>query len=88
MSSHDSSAHQSSGGKPSSKPPLHAPPQEVMKYLQGMSYPTHKKELLAAAKQNNAPPDVVRALEIMYSEIFQTAHDVEENLKSSEARDR
>jgi hypothetical protein len=59
-----------------------------MQYLQGVSYPTRKPELLAAAKRNSAPNDVLRALEIMYGEIFQTPRDVEENLKSSEARDQ
>jgi hypothetical protein len=58
-----------------------------MQYLQGVSYPTRKPELLAA-KRNSAPNDVLRALEIMYGEIFQTPRDVEENLKSSEARDQ
>jgi hypothetical protein len=68
--------------------PLHAPPSEVMKYLGSAQYPCSKQDLMDLAKRNNAPRDVVRALEIMYSEKFTGPNDVERNLKSSEARDQ
>jgi len=66
--------------------PQHAPPEEVTKYLQGAHFPCSKKDLLDTARHNNAPENVIRALEIMYSEIFQSMDDVTRNVQHSEAR--
>jgi hypothetical protein len=68
--------------------PLHAPPGEVLKYLRGLRYPAEKSDLTEQARRNQAPEDVLRAIEIMYPEIFSNPNDVERNLKSSEARDQ
>ncbi|HEX5417075.1 MAG TPA: DUF2795 domain-containing protein [Chloroflexota bacterium] len=67
--------------------PLHAPVDEVMKYLHGISYPVEKKALMDHARNNHAPENVIRAIEIMYPEKFTSADDVKRNLQSSEARD-
>lgn len=66
--------------------PLHAPVNEVVKYLHGINFPCEKKDLEDQARKNHAPENVIRAIEIMYSEKFTSMDDVERNLKSSEAR--
>jgi len=66
--------------------PLHAPPSEVVKYLQGVHFPCMKKDLLDTARKNHAPDNVVRAIQIMYSEEFSDMDDVRRNLEKSEAR--
>ncbi len=66
--------------------PLHAPPSEVVKYLQGVHFPCQKKDLLDAARKSQAPDNVIRAIEIMYSETFSDIDDVRRNLEKSEAR--
>lgn len=66
--------------------PLHAPVSEVLKYLHGVQFPAYKKDLLEVARKNNAPANVIRAIEIMYDEKFTSMDDVERNLRSSEAR--
>ncbi|MGH2460910.1 MAG: DUF2795 domain-containing protein [Chloroflexota bacterium] len=66
--------------------PLHAPVSEVVKYLHGASFPCEKKDLEDVARKNHAPEDVIRAIEIMYSEKFTSINDVERNLTSSEKR--
>ena len=68
--------------------PLHAPVSEVAKYLRDAHFPCNKKDLEDVARKNNAPADVIRAIEIMYDEKFTSMDDVERNLKSSEARHR
>lgn len=68
--------------------PLHAPANEVLKYLQGAQFPCDKKQLEDIARKNHAPENVIRALEIMYSEKFSNLDDVRRNLESSEARAR
>lgn len=47
-----------------------------------------RQDLLDAARPNQAPAEVTPAPEIVYAEKFTDPHDVEENLKSSEARDQ
>ncbi len=66
--------------------PLHAPVNEVVKYLHGVSFPCEKKDLEDQARKNHAPENVIRAIEIMYSERFTSMDDVERNLASSEKR--
>jgi len=68
--------------------PLHAPVDEVVTYLHGISFPCEKKDLEDQVRKNHAPENVIRAIEIMYPEKFTSMDDVERNLKSSEARDQ
>lgn len=66
--------------------PLHAPVSEVLTYLRGVSFPCEKKDLEDHARKSHAPDNVIRAIEIMYSEKFTSMDDVERNLTSSEKR--
>lgn len=67
--------------------PLHAPADEVMKYLDGVNYPADRLTLMEHARKGHAPKNVLRSIEIMYAEKFSNPDDVKRNLESSEARD-
>jgi len=67
---------------------LHAPANEVMKYLEGVNYPAEKQTLMEHDRKRHTPENVIREIEIMYSEKFSNPDDVKRNLESSEARDQ
>lgn len=51
-------------------------PANVQKYLNGVDYPTDKKGLLQKAKQNDAPQEVVEAIEGLPDDEFGGPQDV------------
>jgi hypothetical protein len=53
---------------------------EVEKYLGGMDYPAHRDELVDAARRNNAPKEVIDALEGLPSRGFDSPPAVSEAL--------
>jgi Protein of unknown function (DUF2795) len=55
-------------------------PIEVQKHLSGVSYPATKDELIAAAEENDAPQEVIEALQEMDGEQFDGPDEVQEAL--------
>ena len=53
---------------------------EVQKYLEGIDYPAHRNELVDAARSNNAPKEVIDALEGLPSRGFESPPAVSEAL--------
>jgi len=51
-------------------------PIQMQKYLSGVDYPTSKDDLVAAAKDQGAPDDVVSALESLEGDTFDSPTDV------------
>lgn len=51
-------------------------PSNVQHYLQGVSYPTDKRELLDQAQRNGAPEEVCRILGALDAEEFGGPQDV------------
>lgn len=51
-------------------------PAEIQKYLAGVNYPATKEDLLAAARQNGAPQEVIREMEDMDADDFGGPQDV------------
>lgn len=48
----------------------------VQKYLEGVDYPTDKQGLVQKARQNDAPPEVVSAIEDLPAEEYGGPQDV------------
>lgn len=59
---------------------LRASPDEVAKYLKGIQFPTNKQDLIDTAKKSKAPYPVVRTLEIIKPEKFDSIDDVKEGV--------
>jgi hypothetical protein len=55
-------------------------PVQVQKYLGGINYPTDKRTLVEHARKQGADDDVVRTLEGMSSDRFNSPNDVSEAL--------
>lgn len=51
-------------------------PANLQKYLSGVDYPTDRKGLVQQAKQNDAPKEVVDAIEELPSDEFGGPQDV------------
>lgn len=51
-------------------------PIELQKYLGGVDYPASKDDLVATARENGAPDDLVQALENAGSDSFDSPTDV------------
>jgi sporulation protein YlmC with PRC-barrel domain len=60
-------------GKPSL---AHLSAADLQTYLKGMDYPAGKRDLVAHARKNNAPEDVIAALEGFGEQTYQSAADV------------
>ncbi len=60
-------------GKPSL---AHLSAADLQTYLKGMDYPAGKRDLIAHARKNNAPEDVIAALEGFGERTYQSAADV------------
>lgn len=60
-------------------------PIETQKYLKGMDYPASKDEVVAAARDNGAPDDVLEALESMQKDSFDGPNAVMSALKDAGA---
>jgi hypothetical protein len=54
----------------------HATPIEVQKYLKGADYPARKEDLLATARGNAAPQEVMEALQKLPADRFDGPYDV------------
>ena len=55
-------------------------PVEVQQYLEGLEYPAAKDEVIAQAEQNDAPQDVIEALQALGEEQFDDPTEVQEAL--------
>jgi hypothetical protein len=55
-------------------------PIEVQKHLAGVDYPASKDELIAAAESNEAPQEIIEALQKMDGSEFDGPDDVMEAL--------
>ena len=55
-------------------------PIEVQKHLSGVDYPASKSDVVAAAESNDAPPEIIEALQGMDGEQFDGPDDVMEAL--------
>ena len=51
-------------------------PANVQKYLHGVDYPTDRQGLVKAAKQNDAPDEVVKVIEQLPGDDFGGPQDV------------
>ncbi len=45
-------------------------PAELQKYLKGVDYPASKEDLVSAAEENDAPEDVIDALQDLTEDEF------------------
>ena len=57
-----------------------ANPVSVQKYLKGVEYPADRDDLLAAAEENDAPEEVVEALEALEEQSYDGPDEVAEGL--------
>jgi hypothetical protein len=55
-------------------------PIEVQEHLRGMDYPATKDELVATAESNDAPQEIIEALQQMDGDQFDGPDDVMEAL--------
>jgi hypothetical protein len=55
-------------------------PIEVQKHLRGVDYPASKDELIATAESNDAPQEIIEALQAMEGSEFEGPDDVMEAL--------
>jgi hypothetical protein len=55
-------------------------PIEVQKHLKGVDYPASRDDIVSAARSNDAPDDVVSALESMRDDRFDGPDDVMRSL--------
>jgi hypothetical protein len=55
-------------------------PIEVQKHLSGVDYPASKDEIIATAEQNDAPQEIIEALQRMDGDQFGGPDDVMEAL--------
>ena len=55
-------------------------PVEVQLHLAGLDYPAMKDEVIAQAEQNDAPQDVIEALQALGEEQFEDPSEVQEAL--------
>ena len=55
-------------------------PIEVQKHLSGMNYPASKADIVATAESNNAPQEIINALQQMDGDQFDGPDDVMEAL--------
>ena len=53
---------------------------ELQRYLQGMDYPASRSQLLAQAKQQDAPQDVLEAIELFPEQQYNSAVQVSQML--------
>ncbi len=51
-------------------------PATVQKYLKGMDYPARKRELVAQAKKNDAPEEIVKLIQQFPDQEFGGPQDV------------
>ena len=51
-------------------------PEAVYNYLNGMNYPARKQELIEHAKNNNAGPDIIDALETLPDKKFKNQDEL------------
>ena len=55
-------------------------PIEVQTHLKGVDYPTSKDEIIATAESNDAPQEIIEALQRMDGDQFEGPDDVMEAL--------
>lgn len=51
-------------------------PANVQKYLQGVSYPANKQDLIERARDNGAPPEILDAIENFPADEYGGPQDV------------
>lgn len=56
-------------------------PIETQKYLKGVDYPANRDSLIAAAKSNDAPQEILDALQAMELDSFDTPAEVMSGMK-------
>jgi len=49
---------------------------EIMKYVKGLNFPASKQSVTDAFKTNNAPPDIMSALQKLPNVNFNSAQDL------------
>lgn len=59
-------------------------PIELQKYLKGTKYPAGRDAVLESAKSNNAPADVVSALEAIKDQDYDTPASLNHALKEAD----
>lgn len=57
-----------------------ANPVTVQRYLKGVEYPADRDDLLAAAEANDAPDEVVEAIEALEEQLYDGPDEVAEGL--------
>ena len=55
-------------------------PVEVQRHLAGLDYPVTKDEVIAHAERNEAPQDVIEALQALAEEQFDDPSEIQEAL--------
>ena len=55
-------------------------PIEVQQHLAGLEYPATKEEVVALAEQDEAPQDIIEALQALGDEQFEDPSEIEEAL--------
>ena len=55
-------------------------PIQIQKYLKGLEYPVGKDDLVAHAKEQGAPDDVVEALQGLAGDSFEATTDVSKGI--------
>lgn len=53
---------------------------DVDRYLRGVNFPADKKEIVDYARRQNAPDDVVRALDKLPDQRFNSPMDISKNM--------
>ncbi len=59
---------------------------DVDRYLKGVNYPADKNEIVNNARRQNAPEDIVRNLDMLPNQRFNSADDVRRNMHEGSSR--
>lgn len=59
---------------------------DIDRYLRGMNFPANKREIMDNARMQNAPEDVMSALEKLPDQRFNSSMDVSKNMMSGMSR--
>lgn len=59
-----------------------ASPAAIEKYLKGIHFPLHKKDILKQAKENHAPNDIISVLEMFEDKEYSSVTDIAKQVGS------